>query len=256
MSKSCPHLDKILGLNEEISRRDFLDGALLASGSILLGTAAPGQISAQDSGWTGYTGEGDYRASAGNMEEVVHAAHAVRDGAFDKAPNRAIDTGESFDCVVVGGGFAGLSAALFFTQRGGPGRTCLVLDNASIFGGVAKRNEFIVDGQHLYAPQASVHFQPPYPRSFLKSVYDAIGMDWNAFKEYQTWQGPSPEIDLARSPYRVIDMKQKTYGFYLGQNLENNPASGSWIRGARTWKDVRFLRRRGKKYWRGIRGTG
>lgn len=186
MSKSCPHFDRILGVNEEISRRDFLDGALLASGSILLGSVSPAQVLAQGGDWTGYTGEGDYRTSAGNMEEVVRAAHAVRDGQYEKPPIQVIDTGETFDCVMVGGGFSGLSAALFFTQRGGPGRTCLVLDNASIFGGVAKRNEFVVDGHRLYAPQASVHFQPPYPRSFLKSVYDAIGTDWNAFKEYQT----------------------------------------------------------------------
>jgi spermidine dehydrogenase len=227
MSRSCPHIDKILGVNEQISRRDFLDGAILASGSILLGAAAPAQVLAQNSDWTGYTGEGDYRTSAGNMEEVVRAAHAVRDRAYDKPLSEAVDTGEVFDCAIVGGGFSGLSAALFFTQRAGPKRTCLVLDNASIFGGVAKRNEFLVDGHRLYAPQASVHFQPPFPRSFLKSVYDAIGMDWNAFKRYQTWQGPSTEIDLARSPYRVLDMKQKTYGFYFGAKFGKTP--GLWI---------------------------
>ena len=45
---------------------------------------------------------------------------------------------------------------------------------------MAKRNEFVVNGHRLYAPQASVHFQPPYPNSFLKGVYDAMGLDWNA----------------------------------------------------------------------------
>jgi hypothetical protein len=119
MSKSCPHFDRILGGNEEISRRDFLDGALLASGSILLGSVSPAQVLAQASDWTGYTGEGDYRTSAGNMEEVVRAAHAVRDGQYDKAVH-VIDTGETFDCVMVGGGFSGLSAALFSPNE--PGR--------------------------------------------------------------------------------------------------------------------------------------
>ncbi len=124
MSKSCPHLDRILGLNEQISRRDFLDGALVASGGLLLGAAAPVTVLAQNIDWTGYTGEGDYRTSAGNMEDVLHAAHAVRDGQYDKSPAQVIDTGEIFDCVIVGGGFSGLSAALFFKQRGGAGRTC------------------------------------------------------------------------------------------------------------------------------------
>lgn len=226
MPGTCPHLDKLLGLDADVSRRDFLDGVLLASGSLLLSAAAPGQAIAQ-TGWAGYTGEGDYRTAAGNVEEVVQAAHAVRDGAYDRLSSEPADTGEIFDCVVVGGGFSGLSAALFFTQKAGPGQTCLVLDNSSIFGGVAKRNEFVVDGHRLYAPQASVHFQPPYPRSFLKSVYDSVGLDWNAFKHYQTWQGPSPAIDLARSPYRVLEMKQKTYGFYFGAKFGKKP--GIWI---------------------------
>ncbi|MDQ2947926.1 MAG: NAD(P)-binding protein, partial [Acidobacteriota bacterium] len=214
-------------MNEPISRRDFLDGALVASGGILLGGAAPQQTLAQSESWTGYTGEGDYRNAAGNSEGVVHSAHAVRDGAYDRLPSEPVDTGETFDCVIVGGGFSGLSAALFFKQKAGPGSTCLVLDNASIFGGVAKRNEFVVNGRRLFAPQGSVHFQPPYPHSFLKSVYDAMGMDFNAFKEYQTWQGPSPETPLTRSPYRVLGMKEKTYGFYFGAKFGKKP--GLWV---------------------------
>ena len=227
MRRSCPHLDKSLSLNAHISRRDFLDGALLASGSILLSSAAPGEAMAHDSDWTGYTGEGDYRFSAGNMETVVQSAHAVRDGKFDQPPSDVVNTGEFVDCAVVGGGFSGLSAALFFSQKAGSEATCLVLDNAAVFGGVAKRNEFEVDGHRLYAPQGSVHFQPPYPHSFLKSVYDAIGMDFNAFKEYQTWQGPSPAISLTRSPYRVLGMEEKTYGFYFGAQFGRNP--GVWV---------------------------
>src|SRR5260370_10616485 len=202
MSKSCTHLDKLLSMHENVSRRDFLDGALLASGAALLEASAPVDLLGQAPGWTGYTGEGDYRNAAGNTEEVVHNAHSVRDGAWDKAPSDVVDTGEFHDCVVVGGGFAGLSAGLFFKQRASANRTCLILDNARVFGGVAKRNEFVVNGQRLYAPQASVHFQPPYPNSFLKTVYDAMGLDWSAFKEYQTWQASSPDLSLPRSPYR------------------------------------------------------
>ena len=171
----CPHLDKILGLNEPISRRDFLDGTLVASAGMLVAGACPFPLSGQaaseiSSGWTGYTGEGDYKAAAGNTEPVIQSAHAVRDGKYDKVPPEITETGEVYDCVVVGGGFAGLSAGLFFNQRATSNRTCLIVDNARIFGGVAKRNEFVVDGHRLFAPQASVHFQPPYPNSFLKGV--------------------------------------------------------------------------------------
>jgi spermidine dehydrogenase len=216
-------------MNKEISRRDFLDGALLASGAALLSSSAPVRMFAQTAEWTGYTGEGDYRDSAGNTEEVVHNAHSVRDGAWDKAPGNVTDTGEFHDCVVVGGGFAGLSAGLFFKQKASPGRTCLILDNARVFGGVAKRNEFVVNGQRLYAPQASVHFQPPYPNSFLKGVYDAMGLDWNAFKEYQTWQGSSPDLSLPRTPYRVAEYeKRSTYGWFFGAKFGHKP--GIWVK--------------------------
>src|SRR5207237_1489567 len=128
-------------------------------------------VSEISSGWTGYTGEGDYKAAAGNTEPVIHSAHAVRDGKYDKVPSEVTETGEVYDCVVVGGGFAGLSAGLFFHQRATSNRACLILDNARIFRGVAKRNEFVVDGHRLFAPQASVHLHPPYPTSFLKAVH-------------------------------------------------------------------------------------
>ncbi len=221
-------------MGEGMSRRDFLDGALLASGAALLGGMAPHQLLGLVEGWTGYTGEGDYQGTAGNSEEVVHSAHAVRDGKFDRASNGVVETGETFDCVVVGGGFAGLSASLFFKQRTPGNQTCLVLDNSRVFGGVAKRNEFVVDGHTLYAPQASVHFQPPYPHSFLKGVYDSIGLDWDAFKDYQSWQGPPADMSLPRSPYRVAGYPNLgTYGFYFGAKYGKNP--GIWVRDP--WRD-------------------
>jgi len=227
------HLDKILGLHEPITRRDFLDGTLRASTGMLAASACPFSFGAQtsgenSSGWAGYTGEGDYKNSAGNTEQVMQNAHAVRDGKYDKPPADVAETGEVYDCVVVGGGFSGLSAGLFFHKQAASDRTCLILDNAHIFGGVAKRNEFVVDGHRLFAPQASVHFQPPYPNSFLKSVYDAMGLDWDAFKSYQKWKGPSPEISLPPSPYGQgsIDGRPAS-GFFFGAKYGHKP--GIWI---------------------------
>jgi spermidine dehydrogenase len=229
----CPDSDKILGMNEPISRRDFLDGMLIASTAMAVGAACPFTLGAQSpgaptAGWSGYTGEGDYKGSAGNTEQVVQNAHAVRDGKFDRTPSEVAETGEVYDCVVVGGGQAGLSAGLFFNKQGDPKRNCLILDNAHIFGGVAKRNEFVVDGHRLYAPQASVHFQPPYPDSFLKTVYDTMGLDWDAFKSYQKWQGPKPEMWLPRSPYGTGRINGKeALGFYFGAKYGHKP--GIWI---------------------------
>ncbi len=233
----CPHNDKALGLNEPISRRDFLDGILITSTAMAVGAACPFSLGAQSpqsstqtfpAGWTGYSGEGDYKGSAGNTEEVVGNAHAVRDGKFDHPPSDLVETGEVYDCVVVGGGHAGLSAGLFFNKQADAKRNCLILDNAHIFGGVAKRNEFVVDGHRLYAPQASVHFQPPYPDSFLKTVYDTMGLDWDAFRTYQKWQGPDPAIALPRSPYGQGKINGKeALGFYFGAKYGHKP--GIWV---------------------------
>jgi spermidine dehydrogenase len=228
-----PHSDKILGLDEPITRRDFLDGTLLAGGGLLIGSVCPfldthAAFATSDPGWIGYGGEGDYNASAGNTEEVVKNAHAVRDGAYDKLPSDVLETGEIYHCAIIGGGFSGLSAALFFNQKAGPNRNCLILDNAKMFGGVAKRNEFVVDGHRLYAPQASVHFQRPYPQSFLQSVYDAVGLDWSAFKEYQDWQGPSPQINLPRSAYGTGTIEGRpAFGFFFGAKYLRQP--GMWV---------------------------
>ena len=245
MSK-CPHLDKALGLHEPISRRDFLDGTLMASAGMLAAAACPLSLAAQSNpqssaAWAGYTGEGDYKNSAGNTERVMQNAHAVRDGKFDQPRTDVAETGELYDCVVVGGGLSGLSAGLFFHKQAASNRNCLILDNAQIFGGVAKRNEFVVDGHRLYAPQASVHFQPPYPNSFLKSVYDAMGLDWDAFKSYQKWQGPSPEISLPPSPYGQGSINGKpAAASFSAPSMATRQESGSPILSAKNSKARHF----------------
>ncbi len=144
--------DKSLGMDQPITRRDFLNSTLLASGSLLT-AATPLQLLGEEDDWTGYGGVGDYSKSNGNTLEVLAAGHRIRDGEFDRLPANFIDTGEMFDCVVVGGGISGLAAALFLLRKGGKNRTCLVLDNHPVFGGEAKRNEFVVDGHRLMAHQ-------------------------------------------------------------------------------------------------------
>jgi hypothetical protein len=96
-------------MNCRICRRDFLNSTLLASGGLLLGHLAPRALLAEDH-WTGYGGVGDYRDSNGNTAEVMNAAHQIRDHVFDTRSTDVIDTGEAFDCVVVGGGISGLAA--------------------------------------------------------------------------------------------------------------------------------------------------
>src|ERR1700730_2067826 len=153
--------DGALGLNARICRRDFLNAALLGSGNILLQSLAPFQLLGQEPSWGGYSGVGDYAGANGITKAAMLGGHAVRDGSFDNPSTVAIDTGEVFDLVIVGGGISGLAAALVFKDNARPKQTCLVLENHPIFGGEARRNEFIVEGSRLIAPQGSNWFAIP-----------------------------------------------------------------------------------------------
>jgi spermidine dehydrogenase len=220
------------GMNRDITRRDFLNGALAGSGAVLLTSALPRHLLARgvaspraadkDSDWTGYGGVGDYANSNGNTAAVFEAGHQIRDGAFESLPASVIDTRETYDCVVVGGGVSGLAAGLIFQRKAGEGKTCLVLDNHPIFGGEAKRNEFLVDGHRLIGHQGSALFWPPYPHSFIGRFYDSIGLKTPRL-EYQKWAGPAPEIPLMRTPY----LDSAPYGLYFGAKF--GQPQGVWV---------------------------
>jgi spermidine dehydrogenase len=209
--------DDRLGMNEPISRRDFVNGAVAAGAGLFFRGRAPSTISPADD-WNGYGGIGDYRLSNGNTYDVMTTAHAMRDGAF--ARTAAIDTGEMYDLVCVGGGISGLAAAVFFQKSKG-GR-CLVIDNHPIFGGEAKRNEFLVDGHRLVAHQGSAIFLVPKKGGYTDRFYEMIGMDRSVL-EYQRWGGPSPEMVLSQSPYA----EPRNYGFYFGPRFGKRP--GVWV---------------------------
>src|SRR5438034_11834068 len=113
-----PPTDDLVGRNDRISRRDFLNGFLLTGAGLLLHNKSP-TLSPEDA-FNGYGGIGDYAHSNGNTWEVLSAGHAMRDGAFETRIASATDTGEIYDLVAVGGGISGLAAAVFFQKyRGG-----------------------------------------------------------------------------------------------------------------------------------------
>ncbi len=221
------------GMDRDITRRDFLNGALAGSGAVLLTSALPQQLLAREAAtspaddWTGYSGVGDYANSNGNTAAVLEAGHQVRDGQFESLPASVIDTGEVYDCVIVGGGISGLAGALIFQRlassgEAGPAKTCLVIDNHPIFGGEAKRNEFLVDGHRLIGHQGSALFWPPYSHSFIARFYDSIGLKAPRL-EYQKWAGPAPEIPLTRTPY----LGSAPYGLYFGTKF--GQPKGVWV---------------------------
>ncbi len=224
--------EKALGMDRDITRRDFLNATLLGSGALLLNPLSPSQLLAQSATgrpstdeWTGYGGVGDYANCNGNTQSVIEAGHRIREGEFESLPAGAVDTQETYDCVVVGGGISGLAAALIFQQLGGREKSCLVLDNHPIFGGEAKRNEFLVDGHRLVAHQGSAFFPIPYPRSFIARFYESIGLKTPRL-EYQKWESSSAEIKLSTTPY----LGSAPSGMFFGAKFGH--PEGLWLKDA------------------------
>ena len=213
-------------METRITRRDFFGSALLASGSVLLAGETPLQLLAANDEFTGYGGVGEYSTSNGNTWDVLKAGHAIRDRLYEPLPEGIVDTGEEYDCVIIGGGISGLAAALFFQRDAGPEMKCLILENHPIFGGEAKQNEFLVDGRRLIVHQGSAIYQVQYPRSFLARFYDSIGLKVPNLI-YQRWAGPEPEFPLSKTPYEATGLRHGQYAFWFGAKFGNRP--GVWL---------------------------
>src|SRR5271167_2900326 len=89
--------DATLGMDEPITRRDFLGSVLLASGAVLLESVTPAELLAAQDEFTGYGGVGEYSSSNGNTLEVLQAGHTIRDRIYDPLPKDIIETGETYD---------------------------------------------------------------------------------------------------------------------------------------------------------------
>src|SRR5579863_6184869 len=135
--------DRELGMHRRITRRDFLNGVAVTAGAALM----PWQLLA------GADGDPEKSSSyyppaltglRGSHPGSFDVAHSLRDGAFWDSAGKPIDTGESYDLVIVGGGISGLAAAHFYRKAAGERARILILDNHDDFGGHAKRNEFRV----------------------------------------------------------------------------------------------------------------
>lgn len=196
--------DDTLGLDANITRKDFLNATLLGVGAALLHSPSPlaametlAEQQAKDN-WTGPGGVGDYSTSNGNTKPVLDAAHKIRDGIYAKAGKPA-STGEVFDVIIVGGGITGLTAAFYAAKRG---ETCLVLENHPIFGGEAKQNEFLVNGTRLIAPQGSNDFGVPRQGSGWQSdLWDELRMP----REF-AWSEPvDASLRMARDNYQPME---------------------------------------------------
>lgn len=234
-------------LKSNITRRDFTGGVLLGAGAALLGMAAPSLVAAATSDqmpqkrpnwpprgvgldWTGPSGLGDYAGSNGNTHQVINSAHAIAQGHYKSLPKDAIDTGEVYDVVAIGGGFAGLSTG--YTTMIESKRTCLILDNHPIFGGEGKMNIFEVDGYRLYAPQGSNDFL--LPNEFASSVgllhpyWEKLGLP-NKFEFIKTHPRIDGKIKVARDNFgpQIHQMSEASQAhYYFGKDGK----SGQWAK--------------------------
>ena len=226
--------DKELGLDRQITRRDFVYCSSLFVGSMLAGCGkvdpqalSPQQLHRFDVGsdWYGPGGVGDYASSHGNTLELLRTAHEIRAGKFDMRPDDATDTGEEFDLVVVGGGFAGLSATYHFHRLNPSGRA-LILDNHPIFGGEAKRNDFEVNGVHVSGPQGSNDTSIPEATGEPDDYFTALNIPRDF--QYAEPRGSAAGMRIPVDNYEYI------------QWIEGNYDVGHFFRGAQQpWvKDV------------------
>jgi spermidine dehydrogenase len=173
--------DKDLGLDRPIARRDFLQGAAIGVGGVLLGGLAPqlvaaaAEIAEQDRrGYYPPTRLGLRGSHPGSFE----AAHALRDSGSLASPSA--ETGESYDLIVIGAGISGLAAAHFFRTSMPRGRV-LVLDNHDDFGGHAKRNEFHVNGRVHLLNGGTLMIESPRPYGKVAAdLMRTLGIDAKA----------------------------------------------------------------------------
>jgi spermidine dehydrogenase len=158
--KPIPPNDRLLGMDQPINRRDFLNGVALAVTAALPfpapANASPLPAGAQDS-------EGYYppllTGMRGSPDGSFEVAHALRDG---KTWAPAADPAEDYDLIVVGAGISGLAAAHFY-RAASPRSRILIIDNHDDFGGHAKRNEFHLDGQLHLMNGGTLEIDSPRP---------------------------------------------------------------------------------------------
>ena len=204
--------DHQLGMHLPITRRDFVNGVGIALTGAMF-TAGSGSAFSASTGGTATAPPLDpypprRTGMRGSHPGSFEVAHQMRDArAWDLSA--AIDSNESYDLVVVGGGISGLSAAHFFLKRMGGNARVLVLDNHDDFGGHVKRNEFEYQGRLMALNGGTLNIESPlrynapaqellrdigidlprYEAANVKNhaLYDSLGLREAYFFDRETW---------------------------------------------------------------------
>ncbi len=222
-----------------ITRRDFVGGTLIGSGAALLAAKAPGLIpraqaqsiaaplTGLDKSWTGPGGIGDYASANGNTHDVVNAAHTFRNGDFEARVRGAASTGEHYDLVIVGAGFAGVTAAYTYLKER-PEARVLLFDNHAIFGGEARHNEFEVDGYKLWGPQGSTGAVWPLEESKKIEMYSHLWEELGLPMEFEWQEATNTDLKIPKDTYSPMHLTWEgtDLGWYHdGHKMAVNPWS-------------------------------
>jgi spermidine dehydrogenase len=174
--------DRELGMGRSITRRDFLNGMAVGVGGAMATPWLAELLAAQQPSGSAQDRPGYYPPALtgmrGSHPGAFEVAHALRDGEFWKKAGKPVDTGETYDLVVVGAGMSGLAAAYFYRKQMGASARILILDNHDDFGGHAKRNEFRPGGRLLLANGGTVAIESPFPYSKeARGLLTELGID-------------------------------------------------------------------------------
>ena len=176
--------DRELGMQSNITRRDFLNGIAVGAGGLLAGNWLGSNVLAQSSAIPkGLQDAANYyppvlTGMRGSHPGSYEVAHSLRDGNFWQKAGKPVDTGEEYDLIVVGGGMSGLASAYFYRKQAGSSARILILDNHDDFGGHAKRNEFHFDRRMLLTNGGTVAIESPFPYSKEASgLLTELGID-------------------------------------------------------------------------------
>ena len=178
--------DRALGMGAKITRRDFLNGVAITAGAAIIPpemwAAAAADLEPQDgSGYYPPSKTGLRGSHAGSFETM----HEVRDGDYWSSAPKAVDTGESYDLVVVGGGISGLAAAHYYRKAAGDKARVLILENHDDFGGHAKRNEFRAGNAFRLGFGGTYSIESPAPYSSVaKALIEELGIDVPSYPKY------------------------------------------------------------------------
>jgi spermidine dehydrogenase len=149
----------------QLARRDFLNSVALTVGGALASPLEAFGLSLDDLARGAAPYPPALTGLRGSHDGSFEVAHALQGGTFWATAGQPIDTGESYDLVVVGAGISGLAAAWYFRKAAGPSARILILDNHDDFGGHARRNEFRIGGRTLIGYGGTFAIDSPAPYS-------------------------------------------------------------------------------------------